>query len=82
MNVNNIIVNEPIIMSFTQQQIDKALEEIQKMDQYTMCRLWRFAPLGSEIYFRSDLPTGNAFQKRLFVELGGFTPEISKQLGH
>ncbi len=69
-------------MEFTQQQIENALEEIEIMDQYTMCRLWRFAPPGTEIYFRSDLPTSEAFHKRLFVELGGFTAEISKQLGH
>lgn len=67
---------------FTQEEIDKALVEIETLDRYTMCKYWRFAPPGTEIYFRSDLPTGNAFHKRLFVELGGFTPEISIQLGH
>lgn len=69
-------------MEFTQEQIGKALVEIETMDRFTMCRYWRFAPHGTEIYFRSDLPTGEAFRKRLFEELGGFTPEISKQLGH
>jgi hypothetical protein len=67
---------------FTQEDIDKALVEIETLDRYTMCKYWRFAPPGTEIYFRSDLPTGTAFHKRLFVALGGFTPEISKQLGH
>lgn len=69
-------------MEFTKEQIDKALVEIETLDRYTMCMYWRFAPPRTEIYFRSDLPTGNAFKKRLFVTLGGFTPEISKQLGH
>jgi hypothetical protein len=87
MNINNIEVNNPIILKpmnneYTQQKIDNALKEIETMDRYTMCRLWRFSPLGSEIYFRSDLPTGEAFKNRLFVHFGGFTSEISKQLGH
>lgn len=69
-------------MEFNQEQIDKALAEIETMELYTMCRIWRFSPPGTEIYKRSDLPTGPAFSKRLFVDLGGFTPEISKQLGH
>jgi hypothetical protein len=66
---------------YTEQQIKDALDRIEKMDHYTMCRLWRFAPTGSEIYFRSDLPTGDAFRKRLFEHFHGFTPEISKDLG-
>ena len=65
----------------TQEEIDKALLEIESLDQYTMCRYWRFAPEGTEIYFRSDLPTGEAFKERLFTHFGGFTTEISKDLG-
>jgi hypothetical protein len=65
---------------YTEKQIQEALERIEKMDHYTLCRLWRFAPAGSEIYFRNDLPTGEAFQNRLFKHFGGFTPEISKEL--
>jgi len=65
---------------YTQEEIDKALDDISKMDHYTMCKLWRFAPAGSEIYFRTD-GAGNAFTKRLFDHFGGFTPEISKELG-
>lgn len=67
---------------YTQEEIDKALAEIETMDHYTMCHKWRFSPIGSEIYFRKDLPTAAAFGKRLFIHFGGFTPEISKQLGH
>lgn len=69
-------------MSYTQQQIDTALAEIETLDHYTMCKYWRFAPAGTEIYFRNDLPTSKAFHKRLFIDFEGFTPEISKQLGH
>lgn len=64
------------------EQIEFALAAIDEMDQLTMCRYWRFAPPGTEIYFRNDLPTGAAFVKRLFGHFGGFTAEISKQLGH
>jgi hypothetical protein len=67
---------------FTQEEIQKALEKIETMDHFTMCRYWRFAPPGTQIFFRSDLPTGEAFKNRLFNHFGGFTPEISKQLGH
>lgn len=67
---------------YTQDQIKAALDRIENMDRHEMCRLWRFAPKGTEIYFRSDLPTGEAFKTRLFDHFGGFTPEISKDLGH
>lgn len=66
---------------YTEEDIKNALKAIEEMDHYHMCNLWRFAPSGSEIFFRSDLPTGEAFKKRLFEHFGGFTPEISKDLG-
>ena len=66
---------------YTQDEINAALQRIENMDHYTMCRLWRFAPAGSEIYFRSDIATGEAFKNRLFKHFGGFTSEISKDLG-
>lgn len=66
---------------FNEEQIDKAMKEIEGMDHFEMCHLWRNAPAGSEIYFRSDLPTGEAFKDRLFQHFGGFTPQISRELG-
>ena len=57
---------------------DKIVKEINCLDRYTMCKLWRFAPMGN-IYFSP--PYGEIFKKRLFEELGGFNPEISKKLG-
>ena len=66
--------------TITKEEIESALKSIESMDHFTMCRLWRFAPAGSEIYFDSTLPTGEAFKKRLFEHFGGFTPEISKEL--
>lgn len=67
--------------NYTEEEVNEALTRIESMEHYTMCKLWRFAPSGSEIYFRSDLKTGDAFKKRLFEHFGGFTTEISKQLG-
>ena len=65
----------------TDEEIQQALKEIDSLDHYTMCKYWRFAPAGTELYFRSDLPTGEAFKNRLFNHFGGFTPAISKSLG-
>lgn len=64
---------------YTQEQIQKALDEIETLSHETMCRMWRFG--SNEIYFRKDLPTGEAFRKRLFDHFGGFTSEISKKIG-
>ena len=66
---------------YSQRQIDEALRKVREMDHYTMCLMWRFQPPGTEIFFRSDLATGEAFQNRLFKHYGGFTPEISRLLG-
>lgn len=50
------------------------------MDHDTMCRWWRFgAPKGKEFYFQGEL--GKEFKSRLFDHFGGFTPNISKNLG-
>lgn len=53
-------------------------KEIDSMSHYQMCARWRFAPPGDEI-FQGE--TGAYFKKRLFDDLGGFTPDISKSLG-
>lgn len=69
--------------NYTAEEIETALQEISVMDHYTMCSIWRFGARDAyeEIYLRSDLPTGKAFTDRLFQNLGGFTPDISKSLG-
>lgn len=51
---------------------------IDDMSQYDMCRLWRFARTGEPL-LQGD--TGQYFKKVLFEQKGGFTPEISKNLG-
>ena len=68
--------------TYSPYEVDKALKEIETMSHFEMCRLWRFQPSGSEIYFRSDLDTAEYFKTRLFQHFGGFTSDISKSLGH
>ena len=55
------------------------IDKINKMSRLEMCQLWRFSPSGHP-YFDSSKPFYAFFQKR-FAELGGFSPEISKQIG-
>ena len=50
---------------------------IDNMSQRELCRKWRFASVGDPL-LQGD--TGDYFAKRL-KEMGGFTPEISKELG-
>lgn len=52
-------------------------DQIDAMDQYQLCRLWRFAKCPHPL-LQGD--TGDYFAKKL-KEAGGFTPEISKDLG-
>ena len=55
------------------------MDRIHDISHVEMARLWRFAPSGHP-YFDTSLPYFEVFKKR-FDELGGFTPEISKQIG-
>jgi len=52
--------------------------EIDNMSHYEMCRVWRFAATGDR---RIMGEAGQYFKQRLFDHFGGFTPEISKDLG-
>lgn len=53
-------------------------EKIDKMSQREMCSIWRFAKSGN-VYTTGEV--GDYFKKVLFEVKGGFTPEISKDLG-
>ena len=70
----------------TQAEIDDLAKEIEVMGHYQMCKLWRFGD-SRKGYFRKDFITstgkslGDLFSDRLFKDFGGFTPQISKQLG-
>ncbi len=61
------------------EEIAKEIQKINQMSQIEMARLWRFGSRDNK-YFDSTGPYAEIFQKR-FTELGGFTPEISKQIG-
>lgn len=56
----------------------KEIEKIETMSQTEMARLWRYA-LSSHSYFDTQKPYFKIFKNR-FAKLGGFTPEISKQI--
>jgi hypothetical protein len=51
--------------------------KIDAMSREQMARMWRFAPVGHPM-FQGEV--GEYFVKR-FNELGGWTPELSKQIG-
>jgi len=57
----------------------KIKEEIDAMSHEDLCRKWRFALPGSK-WFLGEV--GAYFTDRLFKHFGGFTPEISKKIGH
>ena len=52
-------------------------KQIDAMSRYDMCRTWRYASTGN---WRIMGECGDYFKKRLFDDLGGFTPAISKSL--
>jgi hypothetical protein len=65
----------------TPEEIEAMKKEIDGMDRMSMARLWRFAPAGHP-FFRHDIPElSERFANRFLNELGGFNPQISKQLG-
>ena len=55
------------------------IDKINKMSQLEMATLWRHGSLGHP-YFDITEPYYKIFKER-FYSLGGFTPEISKQVG-
>lgn len=58
---------------------EETKKSIDEMSQYSMCSLWRFGKSGHP-YLTGEV--GDYFKDRLFKHHGGFTPEISKSLGH
>lgn len=55
-------------------------DEIDQLSHYEMCKMWRMGT-GRPEYFDRTNPASQYFQDRLFKHFGGFTPEISKQIG-
>jgi hypothetical protein len=60
------------------EQEEALIEAIKGMSHEQLCRAWRFSPSGTKIL---QGKAGDYFKERLFKELGGFTPEISKKIG-
>lgn len=52
--------------------------KIDSMSHYEMCKIWRFSTLENPLTMGE---TGKYFSDRLFQHFGGFTSEISKELG-
>lgn len=57
---------------------DEVKAKIDGMTHFELCRLWRFGGLGNPLLMDGS---GEYVKERLFGHFGGFTPEISKQLG-
>lgn len=62
-----------------QDEIEKYTNIINNMTRLEMANMWRHSPIG-HIYFNESLPLYKIFKAR-FDELGGFSPEISKEIG-
>lgn len=69
----------PVDPTYTPEDIERMTKDINSMDQFSMAHMQRFTKSGHP-YFRMDLPFYKIFEAR-FKELGGMTPEISKELG-
>ena len=63
----------------TDQELAKHKEDIDKLSQMDMARLWRFAPPG-HVYFNGSGPLAHYFGQK-FKEKGGMTSDISKAIG-
>ena len=64
----------------TRKEIAEHKSKIDKLSQYEMAKLWRFARIGHPYFDGRNRDLTDYFAKR-FKELGGMTPELSKQIG-
>ena len=64
----------------TDQEIAKHKKDIDKLSQYEMAALRRFAPYGHPYFDMRNGDLSDYFENK-FKEKGGMTPEISKRLG-
>ena len=61
-------------------EFERMKADIDSLSHFSMCYMWRFGKAPKE-YFDSTNPISEYFKKRLFDYFGGFTPEISKEIG-
>ena len=61
------------------ERIEELTRAIEQMSHHEMCRIWRHSPSDSPYV---QPPIAEIFKARLFDHFGGFTPEISKKIGH
>jgi len=60
--------------------LDELKAEVDKLSHFEMCKMWRSGN-ANPAYFDNTNPISKYFSDRLFGHFGGFTPEISKQIG-
>ncbi len=66
------------------EMIELTEEQKQEIDSLTheqMCFAWRFGDKKHPEWFNKTYAACDYFYNKLFVEYGGFTPEMSKQMG-
>lgn len=69
--------NKPML----QEAIEKYKKQIDSFSQIEMCRIHRFSMPGQYPWFDLCNPELVEYWNARFKALGGFTPEISKQIG-
>lgn len=65
----------------TTEEIEIEKKKIDALTHFEMCRMWRFGTAPAKWQLRSDDGLAEYFTDRLFNHFGGFTPEISKEIG-
>ena len=78
--INATDINTNISKTLDKQKQDLEIVKIQNMSHMDMCKLWRKAPSGHP-YFDMTLSYFKVFEDHLMGHFGGFTPEISKEIG-
>ncbi len=55
-------------------------QQIDNLSHLQLCKAWRFGT-GEKEWFDKSYEASTYFKDRLFNYFGGFTPQISKQIG-
>ncbi len=65
----------------TIEEIEIEKKKIDELSHRDMCYMWRFGTAPAKWRLRNDDGLAEYFTDRLFKHFGGFTPEISKEIG-